>query len=175
MESNEHKNTIIETAYRDHSDSIFRFCVIQTRNRDLAKDILQDVFIKTWEYLVAGNSVDNLKAFLFRVARNAIIDASRKKKTSSLDILLEDGFEPADPQNELLQHEIRLDFENALDLINDLDPMYQEPIVLRYVEDMAIKDIAKILDEKENTISVRIHRGIEMLQKKIQSQESRSL
>lgn len=173
MESSRHAHLIIEKAYSEHADSIFRFCLTQTRNRDIAKDIVQDVFIKTWEYVLQGNSVDNIRAFLFRVARNAIIDAGRKKKSYSLDILLEEGFEPADSENELASHQNRLDFERALLLIDDLDDIYKEPILFRYVEDMSIKDIAKILSEKENTISVRIHRGLDILQKKIQEQEKK--
>ncbi len=173
MESTQHVHKIIEKAYSDHADSIFRFCLTQTRNRDVAKDILQDVFIKTWEYLQNGNSVDNIQAFLFRVAKNAIIDAGRKKKSYSLDVLLEEGFEPVDSRDELIGHQNRLDFERVLILIDDLDDMYKEPILLRYVEDLSIKDIAKILSEKENTISVRIHRGLDILHKKIQDQEKK--
>jgi RNA polymerase sigma-70 factor (ECF subfamily) len=173
MESTQHVHIIIEKAYSDYADSIFRFCLTQTRNRDVAKDILQDVFIKTWEYLQNGNSVDNIQAFLFRVAKNAIIDAGRKKKSYSLDVLLEEGFEPIDSQDELIGHQNRLDFERALILIDDLDDIYKEPILLRYVEDLSIKDIAKILSEKENTISVRIHRGLDILHKKIQDQEKK--
>jgi len=173
MESPLPAHTIIEKAYSEHADSIFRFCLTQTRNRDTAKDIVQDVFIKTWEYVLQGNSIDNIQAFLFRVAKNAIIDAGRKKKSYSLDILLEEGFEPVDPNNEFISHQNRLDFEKALSLINDLDDAYKRPLLLRYVEDMAIKDIATILDEKENTISVRIHRGLDILQKKIEEQEKK--
>jgi len=68
-------------AYDTYNDDIFRFCIVKVRNRDIALDIAQDTFTKTWEYLSSGKEIDNMRAFLYQVARNAIIDWSRKKKS----------------------------------------------------------------------------------------------
>src|SRR3989344_280465 len=84
-------------AYDEHADALFRHCLIRVRDREIAKDIVQETFSRTWKYLSEGKEVDYIRAFLYRVANNLIVDGSRKKKTSSLDALMEeDGFEIAD-------------------------------------------------------------------------------
>src|ERR1700685_683804 len=84
-------------AYEDHADALFRHVLLRVREREKAKDIVQDAFSKTWIYLSEGNTIDHIKAFLFRVANNLIVDWARKKKSSSLDIMMdEDGFEIVD-------------------------------------------------------------------------------
>ena len=70
-------------AYEDHKDEIFRHCYFHTFDRELAKDLLQETFLKTWEYIVAGNDIENVRAFLYRVATNLVINAAKKKKEQS--------------------------------------------------------------------------------------------
>ncbi|MBX4200907.1 RNA polymerase sigma factor, partial [Candidatus Parcubacteria bacterium] len=72
-------------AYKQHADAIYRHCYFRVYNKDLAEDLTQETFIKTWKYIVEGKKVDNIKAFLYRVAVNLIIDHSRKKKALALD------------------------------------------------------------------------------------------
>ena len=77
--------------YENHSDSLFRYCLYKTSDREKALDLTQDAFMKTWEYIEEGNQVKNLKSLLFTIANNLIIDFYRKKKTLSLDNIIEGG------------------------------------------------------------------------------------
>lgn len=159
MNPKEQKNTEFIRAYDDYGDDIFRFTYLKTGNRDTALDITQDTFTKVWEYYVENdNSVGHMRGFLYQVARNLIIDHYRKKTSGSLEQLSETGFDPASEEREILD-----DFEisEAMDIINDLDPKYRDLIIYRYIEDLSIKEIAEITGDAENTISVRIHRGLE--------------
>ena len=83
-----YKNTeIMEAftkAYDELSDAIFRHCWFRIGDRERAKDLMQETFTKSWQYISRGEKVDNLKAFLYRVANNLIIDEYRKKKELSL-------------------------------------------------------------------------------------------
>src|SRR3989344_5622010 len=81
-------------AYDDLADAIFRHCYFRVSDRDKAKDITQDTFTKTWEYIARGGKVESIKAFLYRVANNLIVDEFRKKKELSLERLADSGFEP---------------------------------------------------------------------------------
>jgi RNA polymerase sigma-70 factor (ECF subfamily) len=149
-------------AYDEFSDAIFRYCYFRIHDRELAKDLTQETFIKTWQYLSANkNKVDNLKAFLYKVALNLIIDASRKKKTTSLDQLLDKGFEPSQDNTKEIENNIL--GKVAMDKINSLEDMYRDAVFMKYVEDMSVKDIAIALNETENNISVRIHRGLKKI------------
>src|SRR3989344_8513851 len=84
-------------AYDEHSDSLFRHVMLRVRDREAAKDVVQEAFSRTWLYLSEGKDIEYMRAFLYRVANNLIVDASRKKKSSSLDAMMEnEGFEVAD-------------------------------------------------------------------------------
>lgn len=160
MKPEEPKNTDFIKAYDDFNDDIFRFTYLKTKNRDMALDITQETFTKAWEYIEAGKEIGHMRGFLYQIARNLVIDHYRKKSTSSLDSLAESGFDPSGDEKEEID-----DFaiKEALEIIEGLDPKYKEPITLRYIEDMTVKEIAEILKEAENTISVRIHRGLEKI------------
>lgn len=148
--------------YAANADGIFRFCYFKTSDREISLDITQEVFTKTWDYLGSGNTIENFKAFLYRTARNTVIDYHRKKKTQSLDYLLEEGFDVADTTSPKTQDV--LDAKRIVSLLEDLDEKYKEILTLRYVQDLSIKEIALSINETENTVSVRIHRGLNQLQ-----------
>ncbi len=158
--NNKNKDAFLDV-YDAHSDGLFRYALYKTSNRELALDLTQDAFTKVWEYLQSDKEVDNLKAFLYRTLSNLIIDSYRKKKSESLDSLMENGFDTG--------HDDRKDFEDALmgeslwKHVDSLEHKYKEVITLRYMNDLSIKEISITLGESENNISVRIHRGLEKI------------
>ena len=79
--------------YDELADSIFRHCYFRIYNYERAKELMQETFTRTWEYVAKGKKIDNLKAFVYRIATNIIIDEARRKKSVSLDDLMENGFE----------------------------------------------------------------------------------
>ncbi len=155
----------LKQAYDEHSDAIFRYCCFKVSDREKAIDLTQDVFVKVWQYLLAGNEVENMKALLYKVARNVIIDEYRKKKFDSLDTMSEAGFEPSDTTqvDAISIVEVRL----LVERIKELPDSYSEVVFMRYVDDLSVKEIAEALGEKENNISVRIHRGLHKLKASI--------
>ena len=152
---------MFEQAYEAYSDSVFRYCYFRVFQREKALDIMQETYLKTWKYLADGNTIDNIRAFLYKTARNLIIDDSRRKKEESLENLEEQGFEPSISASQTKDTEI----SEMMDTISKLDQNYREPVMLRHIEGFSVKEIAVMLDTSENTISVRIHRGIKELQK----------
>ncbi len=148
-------------SYDAYADAIFRFCFFKTGDRELARDLTQDTFMKTWGYLEKGNEIANMQAFLYRVASNLVIDWYRKDKTDSLDDLAEEGFDPEDNKINIKENaEVSL----ALDLLNKLGPDDKSLIIWRFVEGLSPKEIAEeIGNVKENVVSVRIHRALKKL------------
>jgi len=150
-------------AYSEFNDAIFRYCYTQTSNRDKALDLAQETFTRAWQYLASGKKVEQMRPFLYRIASNAIIDDRRKKKSTSLDSMLEEGYDYADESDEAEQHEIAFEGNQALDALKELDDKYKDVLIMRYVDEMAVKEIAEAIGESENNTSVRIHRGLEKL------------
>ena len=154
--------------YTDESDAIYRFCLLRVSDKEVALDSMQDTFMRFWDVLLRGEKkVENERAFLFTIARNSIIDWYRKKKTLSLDALAENA--EADVESFMPAGQGRGDLEMAheatylMDKIRELEPSYQQVVYLRYVEGLGPKDIAGIVGESENAISVRLNRGIKQL------------
>ncbi len=159
----EHYKQQLTEAYGLYSDAIFRYCYFRISDREKALDFVAETFTRMWQYLLKGNEIDNTKTFLYTVARHIIIDEYRKKKTISLDYLIEQGIEP------YLETEEReyspVEIERVMCHVHALPEKYSSIIILRYVNDLTIPEISEIVHESENVVSVRIHRGIDKLKK----------
>ncbi len=148
------------TAHTDYSDAMFRYCYVRVSNREQALDLTQEAFMKTWKHLYEGKAIKNLKAFLFTTLNNLIIDWYRKKKALPLDE--KDASQIPDEQH-TKDPSLEAEGKWALSLLNKLDAKSKTVVMLRFVEGWSPKEIAKHLGEKENAISVRIHRGLASL------------
>jgi RNA polymerase sigma-70 factor (ECF subfamily) len=147
--------------YQEHVDALFRYSLFKVSDREVAKDLVQETFVRTWEYLEGRGSIVSMKAFLYRTLSNLIIDEYRKKKAVSIDSLREEGFDvPFDERGRLLD---ALDGERAILILRKLPEDYREVIFMRYVEELTLEEIAEITGEPKNTLSVRIHRGLQKL------------
>lgn len=151
-----------DTLYDEHADAIFRHLYFRVGNRDRALDLAQEVFAGLWKQLADGKAVENPRAYLYRSAHNAFVnELKRAKKDLSLDRLADDGYEPADPTDV----EAKAVQQEVIDKLSEVDEPYRTSLVLRYVDGFRVKDIAELLGEQENTVSVRIRRGTELLKK----------
>jgi RNA polymerase sigma-70 factor (ECF subfamily) len=150
-------------AYDELSDAIFRHCYYRCFDRDKAQELMQECFMRTWERLAAGDDIKNLRAFLYRVATNLVIDSSRRKTSDSLDALTEDqGFEAVDA-GATTRIEIAAEASRIAQFLDRLDSAHRHVVTLRFIDGLSPKEIAEVLGETENAVSVRIHRGIAKL------------
>lgn len=147
--------------YDAHADAIFRHCYFKVSDRELALDMAQQTFMQLWVYMKGDKPIEKPKSLLYRIAGNLAIDWYRKKKSESLENLMDSGYEPSDGKNGTI--EMNAEIENILGKASGLSKDDQNLIIWRFVEDLSPKEIAEILDERENTVSVRIHRAIEQL------------
>lgn len=158
---------LFKKIYEEHSDSIFRFCLIRTSNREQALDLTQETFLRLWQTLEKQDEVSNYRAFLFTIARHLIIDWYRKKKSISLDKMVDDEDMPYDPPDEKTLDNTELGAEGRylINKINELPPTYKDSVYLRFVENLTPIEISSILNLSVNAVSVRINRGLEELRK----------
>ena len=154
--------------YNAQSDAIFRYCLFRISNYDSATDLTADTFMKFWDALSKGKDIQNDRAFIFMIVRNLVIDFYRKKKTISLDAILEENEEHSFmASGDFLKEEVDMTSEArfVMDKIKELPPADHQIIYLRFVEDLKPKEIAEILGVSANVVSVRIIRGIEKLRR----------
>jgi RNA polymerase sigma-70 factor (ECF subfamily) len=148
-------------AHHDYERGLHLHAFFKIRNRATGDDLVQETFLKTWHYLVMGGKIDTMKAFLYHVLNNLIVDDYRKRKTISLDALMEKGIEPSIVRT--AQPFDILDGKTALLLIQRLPQRYQRVIRMRYVQDLSLQEISLITGQSKNAIAVQIHRGLEKL------------
>ena len=107
---------------------------------------------------------------------NLIIDEYRKKKDQSLDALLEQEGVDEGSFDELSESSAEalaatIDGRKAFELLEELPDVYREVIILKFVDGLGPKEMSELIEEKENVISVRIHRALKILRQKIEAQD----
>jgi RNA polymerase sigma-70 factor, ECF subfamily len=153
--------SILTLAHHDYEKGLNARAFFKVSNYDTGQDLVQQTFMKTWMYLIKGGKIKIMKAFLYHILNNLIVDEYRKHKASSLDILLEKGFEPstADPTNSIDV----LDGRAAFLLIKLLPKRYKEIVHMRYARDLSLTEISHVTKLSKNTLAVQLHRGLEKL------------
>ena len=151
-------------AYDEHLETIFRFCYFRTNDRNLSKDLAQDTFIRAWRYVEQGNQVQNMRALLFKIAGNTVVDWYRKRKVQSLEALMENGYDPIDLSASADGHS---EMQSILTSVEKLSVEDKQLVVWHYVEGLTAGEIANTLKQKKSNVAVRIHRAVGRLKKLI--------
>lgn len=160
---------LFATAFTLYADELFRHAYLRVSDREKAVDLVQDCFLRAFKARGEREDIRDTRAFLYQTLRNLIIDEYRRKKTTSLDALLEDenanpdALLPTDESNTLSAAEARLDGAAALRRVNELPDPYAEVLILRYVDGLTPKEIGERINATENLVSVRIHRALAAL------------
>ena len=155
------QKAILTLAHHDYAKGMNSYSFFKVHNHATSDDLVQDTFIKTWSYLTKGGKIDIMKAFLYHILNQLIIDEYRKRKTTSLDVLLEKGFEPSVDHSERIFNVF--DGKAALHLIQHLPAKYQTVMRMRYAQDLSLKEISLITGQSRNAVAVQSHRGLEKL------------
>lgn len=164
-------------AFEDYSDALFRHAFIRISDRERAIDIVHDTFTKVWGYVRSGHEIDQFRPFLYKVLNNLIIDEYRKRRESSLDALFEQEGIDEGTFDDLTGDDVEslaatLDGRRAFEVLTQLPDVYREVITLRFVDELGPKEISTLIEESENVVSVRLHRGLKLLREAIEAKEA---
>ncbi len=150
-----------------HMD-IFKMVYYRTGSKMDAEDITQDIFIKMVKSLKHLRDTTVFKPWLYRIAVNIINDYYRKKKLLSLFV---SGREPEymwvdsgvteDPSDNLMKKEF---YSSLFEFTKMLSKNEKEIFLLRFVDELKIKEIAETLKKNENTIKTYLYRSIKKFQ-----------
>jgi RNA polymerase sigma factor (sigma-70 family) len=153
--------TVFDEAFAKYGDAIFRFCIVKVTNVELAEDMTQEVFMRYWTYLKADKEISNPRALLYTIANNLAKDWYKKKKADSLDDQIALGYDPVEKSAGPV---VLAEHAEIIDALQHLEENDRTVMVMRYVDGLDPKDIAAILDESANTVSVRLNRATKRLQ-----------
>ena len=151
---------------------IYNICYRFSGSPDDASDLAQEVFIKMYRTLSTFDTTRaSFMTWVTTVTRNLLVDHFRKGKydrvTDSLDATpgnQEDGLTLADQlEDKSASPETKVRSQETQKLVHEalrrLSPELREAVILRDLQDMDYKDIAKVLNVPEGTVKSRINRG----------------
>lgn len=145
------------TVYNTHADKIYRHCLFRIFSSGKAEELMQEVFLKFWQYLEGGKEVKNAQGLLYRIADHSIIDEKRKRGAESLEALVEEKeFDPSSAEH--VDMETRVLYGEAMNELKGLRGEERDIFVLRYVDDLDPKEIAELKGTSANTVSVQLNR-----------------
>jgi len=175
----ENEATIIEKAksgdkeafgilYKYYFPRIYRYCKANIYKDDLAADICQETFLKAWKSLSKFTLKDGgtIQAYFFRIARNLLIDLSRKKKEFSL-AFYEDIVGDEDVNQNIDRED---EIKKMKQVLAKLPEKERQILILRYFEDMSHKETAKIVGIREGALRVRTTRLLKKLKEIMQNE-----
>jgi RNA polymerase sigma-70 factor (ECF subfamily) len=152
--------------YDRYMDQIYRFVYYRVGTRVDAEDITEHIFLTAFKGLI--NYVDRgvpFEAWLYRIARNAVIDHYRAKKHSvCLDsaLFVEDGKKtPEQKTEDTIMYELTMQFIHAL------PDAYQEILLLYYVSDLDTKTISMMIKKPVDQVRVLKQRALSALKKRM--------
>jgi RNA polymerase sigma-70 factor (ECF subfamily) len=155
--------------YERYRAQVFRTALAITRNREVAEDILQEVFLKLYRYAERIDTALPLAPWLYRVTVNLCYTyvSHQSRWLATLGGAIENMVaSPARscPESRLEQGELQKAVQQAIDT---LSPNQRTVIVLYYLAELSLKEIAHILEVPEGTVKSRLFYGRENLRRKL--------
>jgi len=155
-------NKAFDILVRRYEVQMYRTAFGIVNDGDLAKDVTQAGFVKSWEKLRTFNPEYKFYSWLYRIIVNEALNRSRNhKKYEALSLYQPDG---NTPYAQLLNKE-----ENRmlLESVNSLPADYRVVIQLRHFEELSYKEIADALDIEVSTVKSRLYSARIMLREKL--------
>ncbi len=157
-----------ETAFIETYDvfgpKIYRHALFRTSSPETADDIMSETFVRAWQSVrVKAEEIQHLKAFLYRIADNLIIDHYRRNARAAVaisDEIEETLRAPGDPHEEM---DRLLKSERLGQALSRLRPEVRDLLVMRYIDDLPIEHIAELTGKKKNAVYVALHRAVKEL------------
>jgi RNA polymerase sigma-70 factor (ECF subfamily) len=154
-----------------YSNRIYNLALRILRNREDAEDVLQETFLAVVEKLHTFNEKSSFFTWIYRIATNASLMKIRKKRHTFIELPDHPDFskpEVADwsqnPVREIQNKELKKILDRA---IGELSEIYRSVFVLRDIEQLPIKETAKILDISEENVKIRLRRARLFLREKL--------
>jgi RNA polymerase sigma-70 factor (ECF subfamily) len=158
--------------YDRHVAAIYRYVYYRVRDDAEAEDLTSDVFMRALKAIPRYEPRQAFLAWLYRIARNAVIDRSRKgnRQVAFEDALQHPGVDKVvEPDVELLTHSDNSMLRLAL---AKLTPLQQEVVVLRFLEGYSTQEIARLIGKNEGTVRGIQFRAMGALRQLIPSREA---
>lgn len=158
MSSGYDKNKILQDLMVHFGEDVWNFAYSLTRQRNLADDIRQDVFVRVYDKLDTFRGQSSMKTWLFSITRNIAIDYRRSaffRKVTLIDYVITKGSNPS-AEKEFFE---KWHVKDAWIAVLSLPIKLREVITLYVHHQLSIAEIAELLQVSESAVKVRLHRA----------------
>lgn len=148
--------------YRRYSDKVFAKCLTLLKEPELARDAMQDVFIKILTRISSFNRQSMFSTWIYAVTYNYCIDNIRRNKRSPLSAMADDRlaasmpFDTSEQEGRMLFEEEYARVNAALELIPSDD---RSVLIMKYQDDLSIKEICSALAKSESAVKMKLLRA----------------
>ena len=170
----------VNEVFNKEGDRLFNFIRSRVPTNEDAEDIFQEVFFQLSDAYLVAKDIRNGGAWVFKVARNKIIDFFRKHKTRRLDDMTYSGNDDGDvlsltdiipssdkgPEHDMLRNMVTEVIEETL---SELPENQRQVFEMHEFEGISFKEMAEITGENENTLITRKRYAILKLRENLQS------
>jgi RNA polymerase sigma-70 factor (ECF subfamily) len=162
---------LLDQLIETYQHRLMRYLMFLTSKREVAEDLFQEVWIRVLRRGSQYNGKARFDTWIFTIARNLVIDLSRKRTMASLDEMRE-GSEDSDARpfeivqegpSPLEQFQYRENASEVAAVLLTLDPAYREVLTLRFHEEMSLDEIATVTRAPLSTVKSRLYRGLAAL------------
>lgn len=150
--------------YQVYFGEIYRYIYYRVYNHEEAEDLTEMVFLKTWEVLQqnqGNHKIENIRAWFYRAAHNRVIDHHRTKKDEQP---IEYSIKADQPSLEAMISKEE-ESEYLAKLLKQLNPIQQQVIILRFINQMSHAETAEVLNKNEAHVRVLQYRALKKLRK----------
>jgi RNA polymerase sigma-70 factor (ECF subfamily) len=163
---------LLDRLIQQYHYRLFRYLAMLVGQRETAEDLFQETWMRVLEKGHQYRGQWKFETWLFSIARHLAIDFLRRRQPQSLDALLEESPAAAPPElagapasafDAVAQGE---EAARLAAVLEGLPPAYREVLVLRFQEDLALEEIAAVLDAPLPTVKSRLYRGLETLRER---------
>ena len=160
---------LLDWLIEQYQHRLYRYLLFLTGNRALAEDLFQETWIRVLERGHQYNAKSKFESWLFAIARNLVIDVSRRKKIASLEELGDSEsnqpFELPDEHSiSPLQLLVSLESKQTVQLsLLKIPANYREVLLLRFQEELSLEEISAVLATPISTVKSRLYRGLTVL------------
>ena len=154
-----------EDLVKTHTRRVYSICYRFTNRDNEAQDLTQDVFLRIFKTLASFRAGEgSFTVWLTRLTRNLLIDHYRRTKLERVTDPIEDQLPILEEKTALhARTDGMLAGREASELLQSglqkLSPELREAVILRDLEELEYKEIAKVLDVPEGTVKSRLNRG----------------
>ena len=153
---------------------IYRFVYFKISSREEAEDLTSEVFLKAWNYLVENSEqeIRSFASFIYRIARNLVVDFYRERARRSSESPLEAVIETVVAVSEGDEQRLAIggEIDEIMKVLKKMKSEYQEAVLLHYIEELSAGEVARILGKSQISVRVTLHRALkklkELLEKK---------